>query len=361
MKHIWKTVTAALTAAVLCIMPTVVRAAEAEDVSSASVSGQEKQTERADGLNPESIVLTVGEDEVPLKKAYFLVKFQQAIVQDMQKSIYGSQWYNLPIYEGDRSFQDNMKDSIMNLLVRMSLARQNQEALGIRLSEEEQKHIKEAVDNFMASNSEEARKAMMADEEVVTEILEDYTILSKAITAVTQDVEAEYTTARTYSYVYASFGEDAGTEDLNDVSEETETMLEAFHNIRKAVAGGTDFDTAAAEQGYPTAIHTYFEGDTRDALAEFNEAMDGKGSGEVSDIVYVGENAGAFIGCMQELDEDSLADAKSSFLLSEQLKELKRVVRQWLEKAPAKTDANIWNRVTMEKSISAYRTDTTTQ
>lgn len=319
------------------------------------------RTDANDSLDPEAIVLTVGEDEVPLKKAYFLVKFQQAIVQDMQKSVYGSQWYSLPIYEGDRSFQDNMKDSIMNLLTRMSLARQYQKELGVSLSKNEQKSIKEAVDLFMASNSEEALAAMMADEELVTEILEDYTILSKVINAVTKNVQVEYGEAKTYSYVYGSFGEDAGTTDLNDVSEETETMLEALNNIYKNTSSGLDFDTAAAQQGYPTAVHTYFVGDERDALTEFNQAMEGKAIGEVSDIVFVGDNAGAFLGCMQEVDADSLEEAKESYLISEQLKVLKATMTEWLAEKKAVVNEDIWSQVTMEKSMTTYKAQTSTE
>ncbi len=369
MKYTFKKVVALLSAVTLLAGSITVQAEEdgttGSSVSTEGVAVADTTDASADdlyhGLDPESIVLTVGEDEIPLKKAYFLVKFQQAIVQDMQKSVYGSQWYSLPIYEGDRSFQDNMKDSIMNLLVRMSLARQNQKELGISLSKSEQESIKEAVDRFMASNSDEALAAMMADEALVTEILEDYTILSKAITTVTKDVQVEYGEARTYSYIYGSFGDDAGTDDFNDVSEETETMLEAFNNIYQAVSSGADFDTEAAEQGYPTALHTYFVGDERDALAEFNEVMDNKQTGEVSEVTYVGDNAGAFIGCMQEVDEDSLEDAKNSYKLSQQLKELKKVVKDWLSKDEAVIDEAIWSQVNMSQAISAYTTDAATE
>lgn len=367
MKHTGKKIAAMIAAvAIAAVSVTVQTDAESADTAAGAAqvtesAGNAVQTEDLyNGLDPEAVVLTVGEEEVPLKKAYFLMKFQQAIVQDMQKSVYGSQWYSLPIYEGDRSFQDNMKDSIMNLLTRMSLARQYQKESGVTISKKEQENIQKAVNAFLASNSEEALAAMMADEALVTEILEDYTILSKVITAVTKDVQAEYGEARTYSYVYGSFGDDAGVKDLNDVSEETETLLEAFNNIYKSVSGGADFDTAAAEQGYPTAIHTYFAGDDEDTLAELNAIMDGKAAGEVSEVVYVGDNAGAFIGCMQEVDADSLEDAKASYLLSEKLKEWKATMGQWLSEKKVDINETLWSQVTMEKSITTYKVQSNT-
>lgn len=345
MKHIWKKLIALLGAIILLAASVTVQAEE----------------DLYDGLDPESIVLTVGKDEIPLKKAYFLVKFQQAIVQDMQKSVYGPNWYNLHIYEGDRSFQENMKESIVNLLVRMSLARQNQKELGIKLSDSEKAAIDEAVELFMASNSQEALDAMMADEAVVRQVLEDYTILSKTLAKLTKDVEVEYGEAKTYSYVYGSFGEDAGTTDLNDVSEDTENVIESFNNVYKTASSGTDFDTAAAQYGYPTALHTYFEGDQRDALAEFNAAMNGLEIGEVSEVVYVGDNQGVFIGCRQEVDEDSLEDAKQSLLKSEQLKELAKSIDVWIEESKPAVDEDIWSQVTMKKPLSAYVAETTSE
>lgn len=369
MKRTMKKLIAALGAAVLLTASITVQAEEdstkndsttVEGVAEiAETSGEAVETEDLyDGLDPDSIVLTVGEDKIPLKKAYFLVKFQQAIVQDMQKSVYGSLWYSLPVYEGDRSFQDNMKESIMNLLTRMSLAKQYQKELGVSISKSEQEKIEKAADLFIASNSEEALAAMMADKETVVEVLTDYTILSKVITAVTKDTKAEYGEAKTYSYVYGSFGEDAGG-DLNDVSEETETLMEDFNNIYTSVASGTDFDTAAAEQGYPTALHTYFIDDDSDALAEFNQAMEGKELGEVCEVTTVGDNQGIFIGCMQELDEDSLEAAKASYLKSQQLKELRKTMKTWIGKSEPVIDETIWSQVTMKKSMAAYRAQTT--
>lgn len=342
--------------ALLCVCMLTVAAIplHAEEVTEEAVS----TTDLYGGLDPESVVLTVGEDKVPLKKAYFLVKFQQSIVQDMQKSVYGATWYRLQIYEGDRSFQDNMKESIMNLLVRMSLARQHYEEYGIRISKDEKKKIEETVDTFFASNSDKTIEAMMADEETLTEILTDYTLLCKLIAKLTKNVKVEYGEAKSYAYVYGSFGDDAGL-DLDEVSEETESLIEAFNNMRSRAVSSGDLKTTAANAGYGTAIHTYFIEDENDELAEFNRIVDGLDKGEISEVVYVGDNQGVFIGCQQELDKDSLADAKSSLYTSEQVKVLRKQMTDWMEEAKVVIDETIWSQVTLAKAISAYRQQVT--
>lgn len=317
-----------------------------------AVSAQSADAEDVwDGLNPDDTVIVVGKEEVPLRKAYFLLKFQQSIVQSMQKGMYGDNWYSLPMYEGDRSFQDNMKDSIMNLLVRMSLARQHMDEYDVSINEEEQKKIDKAVDNFFKGNSDDAVKAMMADRQTVSDILTDYTILTKVIDAVTKDATADYGEAKTYSYIYGTITK---SDSVLEKNESSESMIEAFGAIRDKVNAGTDFDTAAAEKGYPSARHTYFIDDDSDKLAELNNVMDELDEGQVSDVVYTKNGNGVFIGCREELDEESLEDAKASLLLNEKKKLLRKEVRGWMKKTQNKEFTELWKQVTLERPLAAY-------
>lgn len=339
--------------AMLLITGTGMWEACAQEASDTAVSAQDGLAEVWDGLNPEDTVLIAGKEEVSLRKAYFLVKFQQSIVHSMQKSMYGSEWYSLPIYEGDRSFQDNIKDGTINLLERMSLARAHMEELGVTVSKEEQQKIDDAVELFFQSNSEEALEAMMADQETVTEILQDYLILSKVITKLTKDTKVDYKNARTYSYIYGAFQESVDSA-LQELDEDSESMLEDFRSIRQAVQSGTDFDTAAAQKGYPSALHTYYIEDDGDKLAEFNEVMQELKEGEVSKVTVTKSRSGIFLGCVQKLDEEGLEDARASLLKTQQAKELRARMNEWMETMPMQVDDAVWNEVTLKRAITAY-------
>lgn len=308
------------------------------------------------GLEPESIVLTVGADKIPLKKAYFLLKFQQSTVEEMLRGVNGPFWYKLPLYEGDRSFQENMKESIMNLLVRMSLAKQHQEEFGISISKEEKKKIDETMEVFFKSNSDKALQAMMADRETVQEVLTDYTLLSKLITKITKNTKVDYGKAKTYSYVYASFSEEV-EDDMDDASASTKSLMEDFNNIRSKAISSGNFDRAVAENGYRVALHTYYMEDESDKLKTFNQIMDGLKKGEISEITYIGKQ-GIFIGCQQDIDEGSVEDAKKSLLQWEQLKVWKETMNPWLEESNVEIADAIWKQVNMEKAIKAYRIPT---
>lgn len=306
-------------------------------------------------LDPESIVLVVGKDKVPLKKAYFLLKYQQSIMQNMLSGVYGVDWYKMETEEG-RTFEDEMKDGVMNLLVRMSLTRQNQKELGIRISEDEKKAIEAAADEFINSNSDEALEAMMADRELVEEILTDYTLLSKMIRTVTKDTKVTYGEAKTYTYIYGSFSEDYFSL-LSEMEEEDETMIETFHAIRQSAVKDSDFSQAAANNGYGARIarHTYFAENDGDALAEFNKVMDGLKAGELSEVTTIGDNQGIFLGCMEaEVDEENLEEAKQSFLKNNQVKDLVKQMTAWAEKSVPKVQTSVWTPVNLSEPLSAY-------
>lgn len=302
-----------------------------------------------DGLDPDEVILTVGKDAVPLRKAYFLLKFQQAVVE----SVYGSNWSAYLGGDEIEDFQKDMKDSIMNLLIRMSLARQYQEEYDIALTKEEQADINQTVDAFMKSNSDEAQQAMMADEAILTEILEDYTLLSKMTGAVTGSTSVEYGNAKTYAYIYASLGENAGSL-LEDTDESTEKTLANFASVYNRVSSGEDFYTVAAELGYPAALHTYFAEDDGDAMQEMNQIMDSIKTGEISKVEHVGDDRGVFIGYAVQDDEDSLNSAKEDYLKREKSRVLKEQMQKWMKENEPVVNQELWDQVNLERSIKAY-------
>lgn len=304
-------------------------------------------------LDPEGTVLVVGKDKVPLKKAYFILKYEQSVMQDMLSGVYGVGWYEMEAGDG-RTFEEEMKDGVMNLLVRMSLTRQNQKELGIRISEDEKKAIEAAAEEFINSNSDEALEAMMADKELVEEVLTDYTLLSKMTIKVTKDTKVKYGKAKTYSYIYGSFSENTLSVQ-NEMVEEDETMIETFRTIRQSAVTDSDFNTAAEGNGYRVAMHTYFAGDDKDALAEFNQVMDGLEAGEMSEVIIVGDNQGVFLGCMEaEVDEKSLEEAKQNFLKNNQVKDLIKQMKAWAKKAVPEVQDSVWAPVDLSKRMSAY-------
>lgn len=317
-----------------------------------SASGAAAQAQN-DVLDPESTVLVVGKDKVPLKKAYFILRYEQSVMQDMLSGVYGAGWYEMEVEDG-RTFEDEMKDGVMNLLVRMSLTKQNQKELGIRISQDEKKAIEAAAEEFMNSNSDKALEAMMADRELVEEILTDYTLLSKMTLTVTKDTKVKYGKAKTYSYIYGSFSENALSAQ-NEMEEEDETMIETFRSIRQSAVTDSDFSTAAANNGYRVAMHTYFAGNDKDALAEFNQVMDGLEPGEMSEVTTVGDNQGVFLGCMEaEVDEKSLEEAKQNFLKNSQVKDLIKKMTAWAEKTAPEVQGSVWAPVNLSEPLSAY-------
>ena len=84
--------------------------------------------------------------------------------------------------------------------------------------------------------------------------------------------------------------------------------------------------------------------------------MNGLAIGETSQVTYVGDHMGLFIGCMQELDLDSLNEAKEDLKRNEQQKVLRKTMLRWQEELSVEIQ-DIWNEVTMEQAITVYRND----
>lgn len=349
-----KKAVACLSAMVMLAMPAGTMAEEAGSSKAATGSALEVALQPYNGLNPDTVVLTVGDEEVSLRKAYFLVKLQQAIAPAWYVSQYGEEWYTMPVFQGGRSYEDEAKDYLIELVKMMSLARQQKDELGISLSKDEKAAIKDVVDTFMASNSQEALDVMMADEETVTEILTDYTILNKVVTQITRETEVDYGEAKTYSYTYCSV--ESGTE---DTEEQIAGAKKAFQELYEETLAGGEFDTLASEKGYPSSMHTYLLNYEEDVLNFFNETMDKLQPGEVSQVTYTEDGTGMFIGYMEEeVDEKGKQEVMESMLQNARVKDLKKELKNWKSDTKITLDTGVWSRVKMGDPLSTYTAST---
>lgn len=348
-KDIYKKAVVFFSAVSMLAMPVT---ALAEEDKKETKSVLEVEAQPYNGLDPDAVVLTVDGEEVSLRKAYFMVKLQQAIAPAWYVSQYGEDWYTMPVFEGGRSYEEEAKDYLIELVKLMSLARQQQKELGISLSKKEKAAIKEAVDTFLAGNSQEALDVMMADEETVTEILTDYTILNKAVSEITKDTTADYGQAKTYSYTYCSL--DIDTE---DAQEEIFKAKKAFEELYQETLAGGEFDTLASEKGYPASMHTYLSNYEDDVLNFFNKTMDSLQPGEVSKVTYTEDGKGMFIGYMEdEVDAAGKQEVMASMLQSERVKDLKKELKNWRSKAKISLDTTMWSKVKMGEPLGTYYT-----
>ncbi len=324
----------------------------------AMFTGCGSKSEASYDLDPDAVVATVGDDEITLQEAYFMLKWQQAEYQTMASSIYGDEWYNEDLEGDGQTFLEYLKESIMERIEDMHICRQQAEALGVSITEEEEEEIAEAVSSYLSSNNDDALDAMMADEEIVTEVLENYTIYMKVYNAVVADADTSVTDEEarqaTYSYIYQDFSttdEDGNETELTD--SEKEEYYALFELIAAAAEESGDFDQAAEDAGYETASHTYTVSSySDDSFYEINAIADELEVGEVSDLITV-DGGLALIYLDTDNDEEETEDVKQELAEEKQAQFFEDWIDPLREEAAMEIDEELWAEVGFEKALAA--------
>lgn len=310
----------------------------------------------AEDLDYEAIVLTVGENEITLREAYFLLKWDQAQYQAMGSSMYGEDWYNQDL-TGEGPFIDYIKGSVIDELETMYILKDNAEKYGISLTEEDYAKIDQVVSTFMASNAQEALDAMGATEELVRNVMTNYTYYARVYNEIIRDtdttVSAEEAAQKTYSYIYQPLTETDEEGNVVDMStEDQNSYYTLFQMVKDDVEGGKTFDEAAEDYGFSVASHSYGKADDG-SFNDINGIVDELKVGEVSDIIPV-EDGVFLLHLDTEYDEEATETARTT-MASEKLAEAYEAEYEVL-KAEVEIELNeeLWATATFEQPVAVY-------
>lgn len=323
----------------------------------ASFAGCQK-TKANTEFDPDAVIMTVGGEEVQLQEAYFLLKWQQAEYQAMASSIYGTEWYNQDLEGNGVTFLEYIKSTVVDILENMYICKQYAAQNNISLTESEQAKIDEAVKAFLNSNTAEAEAAMMADEEVVREVMTNYTIYNKVYNEVVKDadtsVSEEEARQITYSYIYQDLvttDEDGNTTDLSE-SEINQYYLD-FAAIKEAAEESGDFDKAAEDGGYAPASHTFSaDGSDEDSFADINKIASELAVGEVSALIPV-EGGLALLHLDTDNDEQRTEAAKETKASQKQGAHYEEWLTPLREAANTEVNEELWAEIGFEKALQA--------
>ena len=139
------------------------------------------------GLDGSQVAATVGGEEISLGLANFTARIQQAQAETYYKAYFGDSMWSQDI--GGMTYEESVKDSIMDMLKEYYIVRAHASEYGVALSEEEEQKIADAAAKFMSDNPEKTITQMTASEEVVRELLELITIRSHVYNEV---IKGEY-------------------------------------------------------------------------------------------------------------------------------------------------------------------------
>lgn len=150
------------------------------------------------------VVATVGEKEMPLGEANFLLRFQQVQTESFYESMLGEGIYVKDVSGTGSTFGEDFKSNIMKEMQEYYVIEEKAADYGAALTEEETAEITEAAKAFVEANKADTLEQMTADLATVERVLSLMKLRSKVEAAVKAEAdvtetaeEAEVETART--------------------------------------------------------------------------------------------------------------------------------------------------------------------
>ena len=299
-------------------------------------------------LDGSQIAATVGEKEMKLGEANFLLRYQQAQTETYYESMFGEGVYKKDLYGDGTTFGQNFKEDVMNQMQEYYILEQKAADYGVALTEEETAKIKDAAEAFLEANEKTTEEQMTADQETVERVLTLMTLSSKVRSAVYEEanvtVTDEEAAQRGFSYVsvYKGSGEEALTE------EDLQKKKEVLSAMAEKVKGGVTLDNAAVE-GEMTAQEGHYGQEGSSYEEALVLALDGLKEGEVTDVIET-ENYLYLAQLTKELDKKATVDKKEELEKSRQIEYYNGLLETWRSELALTVDDAVWDQVVFDRS-----------
>ena len=298
-------------------------------------------------LEDSDVVATVNDTDITAGVANFYARYTQAQYETYYAGYMGDDMGSGDGEEGE-TYQDTVKDSILESLENMYLMEEHMDEYEVSLSDEEKNSIKEAASQFDESNGLAEKEKVSGTTDTVERILELLTIQKKVQDAVEAgagtEVSDEEAAQKSMQYVTFSFtttDEEGNSVDLTD--EEKEELKATAESFAAGAAGAADFAAYATEQGQ-TSQDATFDAESATLPTQLVEAADALGEGETTGVVE-GDN-GYYVARVTSLLDREATDAKKQEIVSERQQELMdETIAGWREDADIEVHERVWDKI----------------
>lgn len=294
-------------------------------------------------------VATVGEKEMTLGEANFLLRYQQVQTESYYESLLGTGIYDKDLYGNGTTYGESFKEDVMSQMQQYYILEAKAADYGVALTEEEAAKITEAATAFLDANEEATKEQMTADQETVERVLTLMTVASKVTNAIYEEADVTVTeeeaAQRGFSYVSISKG--SGDSALTD--EEIQESKDKLTAIAEQVKSGDTIDAAAVEAETTAYSGSYSEDNTGYYDEALISALDGLEEGEVSDIIETDTQL-YLAQLTAELDEEATAARKESLISSGQVEYYNGLMEAWKDEYPLTIEEAVWEQVVFDRS-----------
>lgn len=292
-------------------------------------------------------VATVGGDEISAGVANFYARYQQGMIETNLGAMLGDNMWTQEVSEG-KTYEDTVKDSVMNALQQMYILEDHMEEYEVTLSEEEKKAIQDTVKKFDEGNSKEAKELVSGEKEYVERVLTLLTIQEKMTDEITKDVntevsdeEAAQKSMQYVSFPYTTTDEEGNSKTLTD--EEKAALKETAAAFLEGAKTASDFETFATEQGQKAQTATFDEESTSPAT-ELIAAATPLGVDGFTDVIET--ESGLYVAKVTSLLDREATDAKKETIVNTRKSDkFNEVYEGWKKETKLKVNKEVWGKV----------------
>ena len=300
-------------------------------------------------LDGSQIVATVGEKEMTLGEANFLLRYQQVQTETYYESMLGEGIYEMDLYGTGSTYAEDFKASIMEQMQEYYVMEAKAADYGIALTDEDTAAITEAAAAFLADNEDYTKEQMTADQATVEKILGLMTIRNRMENALHEEANVTVTDeeAAQRGFVYISVTKGSGDTALTE--EEIQSYKDKLANVATAVKGGDTMEGAAVAEGMTAYTGSYGEGTDAYYSEEMIAGLEALKEGEVSDVIET-ETELYLLQVTADLDEDATASRKESLTMTKQSEYYNAVLTTWKAEYPLTVVDAVWEQVVFDRS-----------
>ena len=320
-------------------------------VTAAGVLAAVSVTGCSGSIDTDAVVATVGDEEITLGVANFYARLTQGEYETYYASMMGMTAEDMwaQEYDEDTTFEEQIKDSVMESLEDMYVLSQHAADYDIALTEEEESAISDAAEQFEADNTDAAKEAVSGYKKDVEKVLELVTIQNKMDSAmkegVDEEVSDEEAAQKSMQYVlfsYTTTDDSGNSTELTD--EEKEELKTTAQSLADRTAAGEEFATVAEELGAEAQTAT-FDSESTSPNEDLIAAADAlQNEGDVTELVET--DSGIYVAELTSLLDREATDAeKESIVEQRRQDQFDSLLEEWKDAIEIEVNDRVWNKV----------------
>ena len=298
-----------------------------------------------------AVVATVGDEEFTPGAANFYSRLTQGEYETYYASMMGMTAEDMwaQEYDEDTTFEEQIKDSVMESLEDMYVLSQHAADYDIALTEEEESAISDAAEQFEADNTDAAKEAVSGYKKDIEKVLELVTIQNKMDSAmkegVDEEVSDEEAAQKSMQYVlfsYTTTDDSGNSTELTD--EEKEELKTTAQSLADRTAAGEEFATVAEELGAEAQTAT-FDSESTSPNEDLIAAADAlQNEGDVTELVET--DSGIYVAELTSLLDREATDAeKESIVEQRRQDQFDSLLEEWKDAIEIEVNDRVWNKV----------------